>query len=308
MTSTTSAPAPRPLHDRPAPPLVVAVDGGRNSDAALDWAAAEATALGCPLHLVHVRPVDTTWPAVGIGSPVPPADDDDVLRQGLERVRAAGVGTEAVLRSVGGDVGHQLVRASTEATAVVVGAPRHGVVGQAFLGSVAMSVAGHAHCPVAVVRAATRRGAPSEGVVAGIDGSSSDAAVLQLALQRARRTGLPLSIVHAWTTDYVPPSPRTADVEPAVRRSERRASAVVDAAVARLGVAGTGVEVREQIADGDPVSALVRASASAESLVVGTRGLSPRGGLLMGSVSQALVRRSLSPLLVVRAAGEHPGE
>ncbi|GLY42801.1 hypothetical protein Amsp01_088240 [Amycolatopsis sp. NBRC 101858] len=51
-----------------------------------------------------------------------------------------------------------------------------------------------------------------------------------------------------------------------------------------------------------PVRGLLENSADAQLLVVGSRGHSSVSGMLLGSISQALIYHAICPLLVVRAA------
>jgi nucleotide-binding universal stress UspA family protein len=61
-----------------------------------------------------------------------------------------------------------------------------------------------------------------------------------------------------------------------------------------------GVHVVEEIVQGHPAEALREAATGADLLVVGSRGRGTFAGLVLGSVSQALLHRSPCPLAVVR--------
>ncbi|MQS16240.1 universal stress protein [Streptomyces kaniharaensis] len=64
------------------------------------------------------------------------------------------------------------------------------------------------------------------------------------------------------------------------------------------------VEVEHEVVFGRPVRALLGEAARARCLVVGSRGLGGFRGLLLGSVSHALVEHAKCPLIVVpRARG-----
>ena len=80
-----------------------------------------------------------------------------------------------------------------------------------------------------------------------------------------------------------------------------------DVAVAHERLRERGIESELEIAYGKPVEEIVRAAeeGSYDVLVVGSRGLGPVGQLLLGSVSEQLVRKAQCPVLV---AGEETTE
>ncbi|MGL4744658.1 MAG: universal stress protein, partial [Dermatophilaceae bacterium] len=54
------------------------------------------------------------------------------------------------------------------------------------------------------------------------------------------------------------------------------------------------------IVNGDPLRVLSDASRGAEIVVLGSHGRGEMAGLLLGSVSQALVRHTSCPVMIVR--------
>lgn len=143
----------RPPAAMPGPdtPVLVAVDGSDHSVTALDFAFDVAHRTGAPVVAMHV------WWAG------PLATDADVhhrseaagtvLSEALEpwRTKYPDVRlAETLVRS--GNVAEELVAESANAGLVVVGTRGHGGFAGLLLGSVSLSVAQHAHCPVAIVR------------------------------------------------------------------------------------------------------------------------------------------------------------
>ncbi|MET7381211.1 universal stress protein [Streptomyces sp. NPDC005526] len=134
-------------------------------------------------------------------------------------------------------------------------------------------------------------------VVAGLDGSRAGSAAADWAAREALLRGVPLRLVHAW--DHVPTPYATlagVAVPPDPGWSERLL------AEARESLARRHPELRIDTARvcGDPATALVDAASEAELLVLGSRGLGRTTGLLLGSVSRAVVARTGHPVVLVR--------
>ena len=138
-------------------------------------------------------------------------------------------------------------------------------------------------------------------VVVGVDGSECGRHALRFAAQEAAVRECPLVVVRAWSMTTAPrPSRGEPGVVPPLTDYE---AAVADEIVR---------EVREELGDDPrydvrpmPVhdsagDALVEASESAALVVVGSRGHSVVVGLLLGSVSEHLVRYAKGPVAVVR--------
>jgi nucleotide-binding universal stress UspA family protein len=142
--------APAALPD-PDLPVLVGVDGSDHSVTALDFAFDIAQRTGAPVVAMHVwwaGPL-TTDTEVHYRSETAGA----VLNEALEpwRTKFPDVRlVETLVRS--GNVAEELVNESAGAGLVVVGTRGHGGFAGLLLGSVSLSVAQHAHCPVAIVR------------------------------------------------------------------------------------------------------------------------------------------------------------
>jgi nucleotide-binding universal stress UspA family protein len=72
---------------------------------------------------------------------------------------------------------------------------------------------------------------------------------------------------------------------------------------------GVGVTAEFLVWDGDPGGSIAAAAEAeqADLIVVGTRGRSGAGRMLLGSVSDHVVRHATCPVLVVRPSGHHGG-
>jgi nucleotide-binding universal stress UspA family protein len=83
---------------------------------------------------------------------------------------------------------------------------------------------------------------------------------------------------------------------------EQEAAAVLSESLAETRKKHPNVPVMEQTVEERPAEALVRASQDAQLLVVGSRGLGGVAGLLLGSVSHAVLHHAPCPVAVIRGA------
>lgn len=132
-------------------------------------------------------------------------------------------------------------------------------------------------------------------VVVGVDASEAALRAVSFAADEARLRNAPLHVVHALSWHFGGFSDATAG--PEVERLVRAAAQEI-VGVAADGVEG-GVEVVASLADGDPVHALREASATAQLLVVGSRGTGGVTGLLVGSTAAGVVAHAACPVVVL---------
>lgn len=136
-------------------------------------------------------------------------------------------------------------------------------------------------------------------IVVGTDGSPHAARAVEWAAREAGRRGLPLRIVNAvlrWAYD-TPLSPPPLSGTAAL---ETQARTLVDRSARAAAGAAPGVAVETAVIDGEAAKVLRDAAATAELLVIGSRGLGGFTGLLLGSVGYTLAGRLPCPLVVVR--------
>jgi nucleotide-binding universal stress UspA family protein len=287
-------------------PIVVGYDGSVGADEALRWGAAEAARLGAPLRVVHVL----EWPVVVAVAPAPPlCPDETACRQAEDLV--AGAANEARRRWPGlavtehvhvGAAGPELIAESAHARLVVVGHRGRGGFAGLVLGSVGVAVSAHAHCPVAVVRgdaAPARHGAP---VLVGYDDSEPAQRALVVAFRAASARHVGLRVLHAWQ----PPVPRwgVPDEPPDVEELASAEHAAVTAAIYPWRRRFPDVPVAVDLVADGAGHALALASAQAQLVVVGSRGHGGVAGLLLGSVSQQMLRHAACPVIVVHEWAE----
>ncbi|HET8599086.1 MAG TPA: universal stress protein [Segeticoccus sp.] len=293
-----------------APILVGYAD--HDSDAALQWAAREASRRHLPLRVVHAdsTAADYPWgwgyPVAGDIVRVQEALRDNakaVLAELSKRVRESHPDVPFVATRADTTPGEALVSASAEATLLVVGHGRHPVAGT--MGSTAATVAAHSRCPVVVVPTVTAsEKAKDEGdtrfsatVVVGLDDSPECDDALGFGFQQAAARGVPLVPLHAWWVDPLfLPTALPADWDDI----DAKAQAAVNLLLGQWKARFPEVKVEPMLARMRPADALVAASHSAELLVVGCRGRGGFSSLLLGSVSRKVLHRAHCPVAVVR--------
>jgi nucleotide-binding universal stress UspA family protein len=278
--------------------VVVGYDGSQNGVHALDWAAEEARARGLPLTVIHA------WEALIGGSMAMAMVDLGPLAQqtldgGVEHVRkeAPDVPVRGVLES--GRPAEKLIEAGKEAALIVLGPRGLGGFTGLLLGSVSAQVVAHAACPVVIARGSPdrRSGAGPGRVVVGVDGSAVSRPALAMAFTEAELHGLSVHAVAAWEPEPVKDLPPLVD-EAGMREA---ATARLEQLMAPSRDIYPGVEAQAEVRVGPPREVLLDAAQDARLLVVGSRGRGGFRGLMLGSVSQALVQHASCPVAVVHA-------
>ena len=284
--------------------ILVGVDGSPGSDAAVSWAAREASLRGEIITLMHVvQPVVVSWP-VSAGQASVAEWQDENARRAIDQARK-GIGSaldpqrqqnvrSEVLYSHPVDA---LVDASKEARIVVVGSQGRGALGRLVMGSVSRGVAEQAHCVVAVIHAGQEStpidaGAP---VLLGIDGSPASEAATAWAFEEASRRGVALIALHAWSDVGVFPI-----LGMDWRDYQGQGEEVLAERLAGWQERYPDVHVSRRLVCDTPAHWLLQESQRAQLVVVGSHGRGGFGGMRLGSVSTAIAQSATVPVIVVR--------
>ncbi len=265
--------------------VVVGVDGSPGAAAALAWAAEEARLRGAELLACTVLdPSESRTAADPAGARTP----DSSL------VESAG-GYPVTMRQSHGDAVAELVAAGADADLLVVGSRGRGLLAGLVLGSVSRACVAHARCPVVVVRPRSEQ-APCRGrVIVGVDGSRHARQALRVAAEEARLRDADLAVVHAvWWDDI-----GTELLTPTPEQLAEWGHKLVAGELAATGTAGTPV-----VAHGHAAEVLVRHSADADLLVLGSRAHNPVAGVLLGSTTEHCTRNAQCPVMITHAVGE----
>jgi len=281
--------------------VVVGVDGSAIALRAVQWAAAEARRRRVPLRLVlaFTEVADYLVGHPGLGPRTRElllARARDSLHAAAELARQHEPEIDVEEQLVIGFPTRVLVDESRRAHLVVVGDGGFGRVTAALAGSVAVSIAVHAACPVVVVRGPDRTDGERLPVVVGVDGSPVSEAALAFAFTAAADRRVPLVAVHTWVDPVFDPT-RAAGLPADVELQERE---LLAQRLAGWAAKYPDVPVQRVVTTDRPAHQLIAQSELAQLVVVGSRGHGNLAGLVLGSVSNALVHAATCPVAVVR--------
>lgn len=287
-------------------PIVVGVDGSEPSLRAVDWAADEAAVRGLPLRLVYAslwERYEGSSLAEDVGKPSEQVRAEDIVATAARRARRRQPDVKVSTDVLSEEPEYVLVRESRSASALVTGTRGRSGLAEALLGSVSLTVAGHAQCPVIVVRGnhdnQARTGTHGR-VVLGVGERPAGSAAVRFAFEEARRRGVPVDVVRAWrcpaheSTDH----PLMAG-EPA-RLHEQQA---VEALETALQDVPADVESHRRIVEGHARTVLVDASRDADLLIVGAKRRPGHHGLQLGRVAHGVLHYSACPVVIVPEQG-----
>jgi nucleotide-binding universal stress UspA family protein len=288
-------------------PVVVGVDGSDSALHAVRWAAREAERRDAPLRLVHATNLVPVRHPRQIAPP--PEYTAAVLAQGSRWLTEASEAARDVVPGLplttdqrAGVPAAVLIAESGTAQLVVLGSRGLGGFASLLVGSVAVALAAHGHCPAVVTHSATVDGAPPTvgPVVVGVDGSELSDAALTLAFEAAAARDVPLVAVHTWQDVNMAGAwavlPGTIDWDWLQEQEEK----LLAERLVTWREKFPQVEVRPVVVRDRPDHALLAHGADAQLVVVGSRGRGALVGLGLGSVSQALLHHARCPVAVAR--------
>ncbi|MEU3098766.1 universal stress protein [Streptomyces sp. NPDC006967] len=284
-------------------PLVVGVDGSDSSLEAVDWAVDEAARLGLPLRLVHAslwERYEGGLPSFGTGRPAEEVMAEHIAASGTERARLRDPEVKVSGDVLPDDAVSALLHAAHESSALVTGSRGRGGIAGMLLGSVSLTVAARAVCPVIVVRGGERNRQGSFGrVVVGLGDSTEGSAAVRFAFREAQARGCALHAVRTWRRPDHEHVDHPLIADDAAGAYEERASTLLTDVLRDAVRHHPQVDVRRQAVEGPPHKVLLDASSEADLVVVGARRRHGHVGLQLGRVAHALLHHAGCPVAVV---------
>ena len=139
-------------------------------------------------------------------------------------------------------------------------------------------------------------------ILVGVDGSEPSRKALKWAAGQARLTGASLRVLTTWEvatgTGWVPTFP--IDYDP-----EAIATKALEQAITEVLGPDPGIAVEQVVKEGHAAPVLLAEAREADLLVVGSHGHGAFAGMLVGSVSEHLVRHA--PCVIVVVHCDKPG-
>jgi len=134
-------------------------------------------------------------------------------------------------------------------------------------------------------------------IVVGVDGSDGGRRALEWAFREADARGSAVQAVTAWSWDGLEFGPVTATTSgEAKEKATRLLDDEVRALVARY---GSHLPIAAEVVEGSPSDVLATAGRSGDLLVLGSHGHSRVRHTVLGSVSEAVIRKATCPVLVI---------
>jgi nucleotide-binding universal stress UspA family protein len=191
---------------------------------------------------------------------------------------------------------------SRRAHLLVLGNRGLGGFSSLLIGSVAVALAAQAACPLVVVRgpepAPDLEALP---VVVGVSDGATSAAAIAFAFEVADARRVPLVAVHTLWDVLADP---VLDLVTDWSATEAKAREILGEHLTGCSEKYPGVPVQRIVARDRPARQLLEQAQHAQLVVVGSRGRGAFSGLLLGSVSHALLHHAPCPVAVVRSEPE----
>ena len=257
-------------------------------------------------------PDDMIREAVGRLRETALAEAQELAEQGCREAVDSGLRAEAKTVAAERSVSAAVAQAAEEAGAdvIVCGTSGHGAAVRALVGSVALALVRHAQVPVLIVPEAA--GHASGPVVVAFDGSPSALGAVRVA--GSLFSGREALVVQVWKRPFRHaltstvarrlPLPAMREVVDGLdRAAEASAEATTDSGLA-LALAEGLRPTKATVESSDGVQQTimrVAREADAAVTVLGRRGLGTVPGVILGSVSTALMYASEGPVLIAHA-------
>jgi nucleotide-binding universal stress UspA family protein len=286
--------------------VAVGIDGSTSALRAVRWAAGIAVRDRVPLRLVHTY-------ELALGLPAGITEEKSLLTalrtQGQRCIDEArdiaaqvdpALPVEVVLAAA--SAAETLLRESATASMLALGTRRLSALTGLLVGSTSVAVAGHADCPVVVVRGADPDAAPRETgpVVVGVDATAVSDSAIAFAFPEASVRKAELVAVHAWSESVFESALAASRGQLDLAACRQEARDTLAARMVGWQEKYPDVRVQQEVVHDRPGRALSHHSHSAQLTVVGRRGRGAFPSLVLGSTSQYLLHHARCPVAVTR--------
>ena len=166
-------------------PVVVGIDGSSAAINAARWAVDEAISRAVSMRLIHVIPADGESRLSDQDDRLAAQYAETALHSACTAIQSGGKPVDLHTAVRRGDVNLSLAEESRRAAMICVGSVGIGRAASRLLGSAAVALAKHAHCPVAIIRA-DGESSQRKRIVAVVDRHPDSEEVLHHALDEAR--------------------------------------------------------------------------------------------------------------------------
>ncbi|MFC5931897.1 hypothetical protein D6T64_03210 [Cryobacterium melibiosiphilum] len=279
--------------------IVLALNGGTGSPAALDWVIERARTIQISLELTTVIDLARV-PTTITKDRVLPAYEQ-MLMNAVSRVRREAPTVQVMTSVRRGAPLQELLNSASDADLLVIGTRE---AAGSLYGTLRHQIAAGVSCPLVIVPTDWM---PNNGsVVVGVDDDETSHLAVEFAAREAERIGRELSVVHAWriptllALEWLSASASPYDE---IRRAHAE---VLAGAVERVRTEHPTVMVRDTLEHGSAALILTNTAEHAEMVVVGTHGRGMMAGLLLGSVAHDLLISMPCPVVVVPPAANMP--
>jgi nucleotide-binding universal stress UspA family protein len=294
--------------------ILLATDGSESSEVAVRAAVVLSKRLDSEVHVIYVA---HEHPYLHAHYDLHHQEEEERLRREDQRKlgeygddvrKAGGTIAESYLRV--GEAANEIVELAEEigVDLVVLGSRGHGPMRRALMGSVSMGVLRHTHCSVLIVRryggSEQERRSLVGKILVPIDGSEGASAAARVAMEIAKSTGSEVHVAYAMEEERYRPH-RGPEMwegwEEGFEHAKRSARSWVEEQA--NGMRGDGTKtVESHLLLGRPDAAIVwlAEELGAGLLVVGSRGLGGIRRVLIGSVSDSVVRHAHCSVMVIR--------
>jgi nucleotide-binding universal stress UspA family protein len=194
-----------------------------------------------------------------------------------------------------------IIEKAREADLIVVGSHGRTALGRFFFGSVSQKILHEAHCSVRIARRQKQDPEAPVRIIIGIDGSRYANEAVRGVASRNWPKGSEVRLVNGmWSLPAAAPDHTLKPIADWITRENARVKEAIDSAFTTLRLAGlrTSVLVRDE----EPKGLLCSEAEEwdADSIFIGSRGLSGIERVLMGSVSSGVAARARCSVEVIR--------